>query len=202
MKNRLPGQFKRLFSHAGDWIKGCLLYEVILNILHNKASNITTDRNAAKAKDDSYQAARGLKAAAVANHNTLTETARAFITLTREVLKPRLGKKWSLAWAELGFNNSLAVPETSEDLLPMLESIETYFTAHVGYEVDQAGVTGSAASSLYDQLYAARTTVNACLGDVGTKKAERDAALKTLSARGRGLLRELKQLLSGDDARW
>jgi hypothetical protein len=202
MQNRLPTQFKRLFSHAEDWIKGCTLYEVALNILHNKASNITADRNTAKMKDDSYQAAKGVKAAAAANHNTVTEEARALVTLTREVLKPRLGKRWSLAWAELGFNNSLEVPVTSDDLLPMLESAKTYFAANVAYEVDQAGVTGSAASDKHDELSDARTAINACQADIGMKKAERDTALTALRARGRGLITELKQLMSGDDARW
>ena len=202
MQNKLPGQFKRLFSHAEDWIKGCILFEVILNILHNKASNITADRNAAKTKDDSYQAAKGLKAEAVANHNTLTKNARAFVTLTREVLKPRLGKKWSAAWEAVGFNKKFKVPKTSEDLLPMLESIKTYFAAHTAYEVDQAGVTGDAASDHHDNLSAARTTVNECHGDCGTKRADRDTALKALRARGRGLITELKQLMPGDDARW
>ena len=202
MTNTLPTRIKRLFSKAEDWIKGCLLYEVALNILHNKASNITADRNTAKTKDDSYQAARGLKAAAVANHQTQIENARTLVTICREVLKVHLGKKWSLAWAEVGFTTSLAVPETSDDLLPLLESIKTYFAAHVGYEVDQAGATGSAASDLHDSLSAARTQINACLGDVGLKKAQRDDALNVLRARGRGLIKELRQLMSGDDARW
>jgi hypothetical protein len=37
---------------------------------------------------------------------------------------------------------------------------------------------------------------------VGVKKAARDTAVKTLRKRMRGLITELKQLLSGDDARW
>jgi len=36
---------------------------------------------------------------------------------------------------------------------------------------------------------------------VGTKKAARDEALSTLRKRMRGLITELEQLLSGDDAR-
>src|SRR5688572_4870447 len=126
MKNTLPSRFKRLFSVAGDWIKGCVLYQAILNIAHFNEAAITTARAAAKAKDDAYQAAKGPKAAAVDAHEGKIIEARTLITICRDVLKPRLGKRWSPAWAVTGFITSLAVPKSSADLLPLLESLETY----------------------------------------------------------------------------
>jgi hypothetical protein len=202
MKNTLPTRFKRLFSVAEDWIKGCALYQAIINITHFNEPAILTARTAAKAKDDAYQAARGGKATAIAAHASKGEEARTFVTLCREVLKPRLGKQWSPAWAVVGFTARLAVPKSSADLLPLLESLEMYFSANPTHEVADVGVTAAAADTLHDQLSAARTTGNACDADVAIKKAERDVALKALRNCGRGLLAELKTLLAGDDGRW
>jgi hypothetical protein len=52
MKNKLPSRFKRLFSTAGDWIKGCQLFGGAVNLMHFGAGVINTARNAAKTKQD------------------------------------------------------------------------------------------------------------------------------------------------------
>ncbi|HEY0550956.1 MAG TPA: fibronectin type III domain-containing protein, partial [Verrucomicrobiae bacterium] len=181
---------------------GCVLYQAIINLTHFNEPVITTARIAAKAKDDAYQAAKGPKAAAVAAHASRIIDARTLITVCRDVLKPRLGKRWSPAWAVTGFTTRLQIPSSSADLLPLLESLETYFTANPTHEVADLGATAAAAHTLHEQLSAARTTANACDADVALKKAERDAELKKLRNCGRGLLAELKTLIAGDDGRW
>jgi hypothetical protein len=80
--------------------------------------------------------------------------------------------------------------------------LKDYFHAHLAYKADALSVTGDAAEDRYTNLSNARATVNAGNADVGTKRATRDAAAKTLRTRLRGLITELKQLLPGDDARW
>ncbi len=202
MQNMLPSKIKRLFGVAEDWIKGCVIYEVLINLLHFKATTITTVRNAAKAKDDAYQAAKGGKSAAIAAHVNKTAEARTFVTLCRDVLKPRFGKKWSPAWAVVGFTTSLEVPKDSAELLPLVESVKTYFTANPTHEIADLDVTAAEATAMHDELSTARTTANACDADVALKKAERDVELKKLRNCGRGLLAELKTLLAGDDGRW
>jgi hypothetical protein len=202
MKNTLPTQFKRLFSRAERWIKGCALYQAIINVTHFSEPVITAARTLAKAKDDAYQAAKGPKAAAAIAHSDKIIEARTLITVCRDVLKPRLGKRWSPAWAVTGFTTRLQVPASSEDLRPLLESLETYFAANPTHEVADLGATAAAAGTMYDELSAACTTADACNADVALKKAERDVELKKLRNCGRGLLAELKTLLAGDDARW
>jgi hypothetical protein len=202
MKNTLPSRFKRLFSVAEDWIKGCILYQAAINLMHFNEPVIAIARTIAKTKDDVYQAAKGLKAAASTAHSDKTVEARALVTVCRDVLKPRLGQRWSAAWAGAGFTTSLAVPKSSDDLLPLLESLQTYFAANPTHEVADLGATAEAAGTLHGQLSAARTTANACDADVALKKAERDVALTGLRNCGRGLLAELKTLLPGDDGRW
>jgi len=202
MKNTLPTRFKRLFSVAEDWIKGCALYQAIINVTHFNGPTITAARATAKAKDDAYQAAKGPKALAAAAHSDKIIEARTLITVCRDVLKPRLGKQWSQAWAVTGFTTSIAIPRSSADLLPLLESLAAYFTANPTHEVADLGATAAAADTLRSQLSGARTTTNACDADVALKKAERDTALKALRNCGRGLLAELKTLIAGDDGRW
>lgn len=202
MQNKFPGRFRRLFSVAEDWIKGCTLYGAAINVMHFTAAIITAARNLAKTKDDTYQAAKGSKAVAIAAHREKTEAAFAFATLCREVLKPRLGKVWSATWAEAGFTRGLAIPDSSVDLLPLVESLKTYFTAHPTHEVADLDVTAAFATTLHDDLSAARTATNACDADVALKKYERDNAMKALRTCGRGLLAELKTLMPGDDGRW
>jgi hypothetical protein len=175
---------------------------VVLNILHFKATVITDARNAAKTKEDAYRAAKSAKSAAVLAHANKAADARAFVTLCREVLKPRFGKKWSAAWAVLGFTTSFEVPKTPSELLPLLDSLKNYFTANPPHEIVDLGVTAAAAMTLFDQLTAVRGTANACEGDGAVAKAERDRAVKGLRNCGRGLLAELKTLLAGDDGRW
>ena len=63
-------------------------------------------------------------------------------------------------------------------------------------------MTTDAAETAHDNLSTARSTVNVCRTDVGTKKAARDTALKALRKQARGLVTELKQLLPGNDPRW
>ena len=203
MKNTLPTKLDRLFSKAEDMADGCTAHEVALGILQNKAEPMRGALTAARTADDTYQAAKTGKLNAVQAQSTADRNARAFIMITRDMLKPHLGTSWSQMWAEAGFvGGSLAVPATLAERLELLMSLKTYLTAHGAYQSEQMGVTSVDANSLYSALSTARSTVNACRADLGTKKTARTAAVSPLRKRMRGLITELTQLLPGDDARW
>jgi hypothetical protein len=68
--------------------------------------------------------------------------------------------------------------------------------------VEDLDLMAEEAQARYDAISTARSTVNACTADVAIKKALRDAALKAMRKRLRGLVTELKQLMAGDDGRW
>lgn len=203
MQNTFRGPYKRIFSKAEDAAQGCHVHETPLNIKQNKESDVRADLSTAMTTDDSYQAAKGGKTTAVHTHRTALKDARAFAQITRETLKPHLGNQWSPMWAEAGFTTgTLKIPTRSEDVLPLLLSIKSYLTAHPSYEADQVGVTADAATDKHTALSTARTNINGCKSDCGTKRSQRDGAVKGLRTRLRGLVTELKQLLPGDDARW
>jgi hypothetical protein len=203
MKNTLPQKLDRLFSQAEDMADGCNAHEVALGLQQNKELNMRTDLAAARAADNTYQAAKTGKLNAVQAQTTADRNASAFIMLARDVLKPHLGTTWSQMWAEAGFvGGSLSVPDALAERMALLMSLNMYFTAHNAQEVASAGVTHGAAFDLHTAFSAARSTVNACRADVGVKKASRDTAVKALRTRMRGLITELTQLLPGDDARW
>jgi hypothetical protein len=182
---------------------GCTAYEVAIGLMQNNAANITTDLDNARTLENTFQAARTGKLNAFTAQRTADQNARAFIVKARDVLKTHLGTSWSQMWSEAGFvNGSLAVSDTIAERIALLMSLSAYFAAHPGQQANELSVTAAAAASQHTVLSQARATVNACRTDVGTKKAARDAGVKTLRKRMRGLITELTQLLPGDDARW
>lgn len=203
MENPLPIKLNQLFSKAEDNAVGCHAHEVTLNIKQNKETDILGALAPARSNELTYQDAKALKLAATLARQTADRNGRTYLKKARNVLEMYLGPTWSQMWAAAGFvNGSLEIPSLISERIALLQSLSDYFTAHVGYEADQIGVTGSAASDLHLALHNANATCNACLTDLGTKKAARNTAVKTLRKRMRGLNTELKQLLPGNDPRW
>jgi len=171
--------------------------------MQNTAVNIDADLAAARLAESLFQAARTGKLNAFAAQAAADEDARAFIMKARDVLKVNLGTSYSQLWSEAGFtNNSIALPSSLAQRIALLMTLKAYFLAHLAHESPDLGVTNLAAATAHTALANAHAAVNACRTDVGVKRAARDSAVKTLRKRMRGLITELKQLLSGDDARW
>jgi hypothetical protein len=61
--------------------------------------------------------------------------ARGFLTTARDVFKKLLGSQPSAAWAAPGWSSqSIAVPSTSDLILPLLGSVKNYLTTNPAYE--------------------------------------------------------------------
>jgi hypothetical protein len=198
MQNRLSSSVNSLCSQAEDMAVGCHNLEVTLNLEHNTEAVIRGVLAPACTAENVYQAAKGAKSLAVATQRTADSNAKDYIMVAVGVLKPRLGRRWSPLWAEVGFvNGKLAVPRKVADRLGLLTAIKLYFDAHPGYESDQMGVTASTTEDQHTALQDAHNTVNACRADTGVKKGLRRTAVKNLSKRMRGLILELKDVLPG-----
>jgi hypothetical protein len=203
MQNELPRQLDRLFFRAEDMAAGCLAHEGTIGLMQNRTANLGPEFEAARTAENTFQAARTGKLNAFAAQATAEEDALAFLVKARDVLKVHLGNSYSQMWNEAGFkDNSIALPTALPKRIPLLVNLKAYFIAHPPHESPDLGVTAAAAEAAHSALAAARATVNACRTDAGTKKGLRNAAVKTLRKRMRGLITELKQLLPGDDARW
>ncbi len=203
MQNKQPGPVNRLFSRGEDMVAGASAHGDAIELKQNNAESIGEDLDAARALDNAYKAARTGKKNAFSAQRTANQNALAFIVKARDVLKPHLGAKPSELWVEAGFtSSSIKLPASLAARLALLMTLKAYFTAHPTHQSNDMGVTAAEALGQHAALSGARGTVNACKTDAGTKKSERHKGITKLRKRMRGLVKELAQLLDGDDARW
>ncbi|MBI3880166.1 MAG: fibronectin type III domain-containing protein [Verrucomicrobia bacterium] len=137
------------------------------------------------------------------------DNARAWLMTAKQLLIPTLGKKPSAAWTEAGFSDqTLAVPNGEDKLMPMLRAQKKYLTEHPTLAVpdDRYKYTAARAQALLDALDAAVTDDTTGVKPTIVKK---DGALNTrnlteeaLRRRLHGLHGELEQKLDALDPRW
>ena len=157
----------------------------------------------AQTKERTYQTARNTRKSALATQKAAKADAQAFALQAREVLRPYLGRSWSVAWAQAGYkNNSLALPDSLPLLVEMLGSLETYFTAHAAHQNAALSVTAAAAAQKRMELEAAIAAANNSKTAQRTKRDERDAAEDALVEKLRASRNELEVVLPPDDQRW
>jgi hypothetical protein len=202
MKRNLSRAFGGITSVAAISLDGLHLLGPTLNVTFNTELVVGGDLDAMLKANNEYQAAKTARLTASDALSAADKQASSFIMVGRDLLKPKLGTRYSQAWNEVGFvNNTLSVPESVALRLALVKSMELYFSAHP--EMEQVGtVTHVIAGELYDSLKAAVTAANVARTTMREKKKARDNAAKILSKRMRKLIGELKQVLDDDDDRW
>ena len=201
--NPLPDGIDPLFTLAEDMADGLNAHQAAIGIAQNTETRMRADLAAAQTAQTNYLAARSNKIALTTTQTVADSNAKAFIGTARDVLATSLGGQWSQAWEATGFpNQSLAVPSQMAERQALLAALGAYFTANLTKENAPLNVTAARAGTLFTALSDARSAVNAGLVDIGKKRATREAALRTLRLRMRGLIDELTQLLEPDDPRW
>jgi hypothetical protein len=205
MENKLPDPHKALMALAKRMLAGSTTYGAGIGQTHHTYLDLGPKIVDAEGAQFEYKTA----AAASATGRTVVETAdlngRAFITSVREHFKPRLGKNPNPAWEPLGFpDDSLAVPESQDDRLEMIQSMNTWLLANPTFQVDTAEfkITATLAKATYDALDGSRIALGDLQEIEGRKEGERDSRVKELRAEMRGMLRELKDLMGPLDSRW
>jgi hypothetical protein len=134
---------------------------------------------------------------------SVTASGREFARVTRELLKRTLSKRYSTAWAELGFlRSSLAIPRKSDEMLVMLEQMGDYLTAHPEAQNTDAEVTPARAGGLVTSLREAQRGLDTQKGNVVNLVSACDNAKAQLQKRMRDLVLELRQKLAPLDGRW
>lgn len=202
MKRKKTMAFGDLSSGATTAADGAHIWGPTLVLVHNDETAIRNDNDAAQKKNLAYQAAKGDSVEKNAALEEAVEKAKIFITVTRELLKPKLGSRYSRAWDEAGFfNRTLEVPRSTPKRLAMVNSLKLFLEAHP--ELQVAGTaTPEIGTTVYDDLSGSITAVNSAQVAQRKAKSERDVSVNTLRARLQNLYRELKQFLGPDDARW
>ncbi|MDB6029287.1 MAG: hypothetical protein JWM68_5510, partial [Verrucomicrobiales bacterium] len=169
---------------------------------HMTASVLMALRLGLLVASNSLETGRQLLRDRRATLSSAVETARIFATLTRDILKPFLGSQYSLAWEALGFRGSLAMPETREEMIRVLECIIAFFTANPTMEWTDRDVTAAQAQVLLTALNAANDAVLNQRTAVDDLMTERDEKLEAMRKGLRDLINELDHLLDPMDARW
>ncbi len=113
-----------------------------------------------------------------------------------------MGSQFCAEWVDAGFVTSLEVPTSPAELEGLLSALRAYFLANVGHENAPLNVSAAAALTLFTTLRDARIALNAQRAGRGEKKVTRDAAVRGLRRRLRGLICELDQLIGPLDPRW
>lgn len=202
MKQERVYTIPQLITSSGQAIGGATLHGAAINLFHNTAPIITGERNAFIVARNHYESGRVELADRRSELEEAIEAARAFVTLVRELLKPKLGKRYSQKWDVTGFKGALKVPSRPGELFALLTALQAYLAANLAINNEQLQVNAAKASELGSDLVELVNAVNAQIAEVKRLLEVRNAAMERLRRRMMGLVAELTQLISGLDARW
>ncbi len=206
--NKLPENLNKLISLGEDCADGANQYGIALPLETNTETRIRADVTDLKNKWTAWATFNTVLPETPdpdAQVQVARSNARAFLMLVRGNMEPHLGKKAGSAWVPLGWPaSSLAVPSTSEKLLPHLEKTKVFLTANPAYEINTAKTVMTAARALalwtaLDDAVKARNTRDS--GQAGAF-TQRNTAETKLRNRLRGLIGELEQKMGPLDERW
>ncbi len=153
---------------------GLHTHEGSIGIMHNTEAVLRADVAAARSANQSYQTAKVTKTGATDSQSNTDSDAVKFIMAARDVLKPRLGPRWSTAWNAAGFiNQSLEVPGTLGRRMELLKSLELYFTANPTHEVAALNITAVRATALHTAFSDAVSAANAARGELAANREPR-----------------------------
>ncbi len=202
MKQTIPKPIGHLIILASRAATAAANHSEEIHLAHNTSETITVDAEAAHAASFEY----GLSCDALRNaYKVVAEksgTAKSIATITREILKLKLGNQHSQRWTETGFAKSLAMPRSAEDLYLLLMFLANYLANNPGLQVPDLNVTADFLGALSNDLRNAVNAVNANLERNTTALRLRNQKVTQLRKRMSDLVAELKQLISPDDGRW
>jgi hypothetical protein len=201
--NALPKPLDELIALAEDAADGAHQLETTIGLQQNKEAAIRADLATLVAKKGAHDTAEGASPAKSTALTVARSNARGWLLMARDNFKTFLGTQPSQAWEATGWTaDSIAVPSTSDRILPLLQSVGNYLTANPSREVASMNLTAARAGVLHTALSDAREARNVHDSLLAQTKAERDAAEETLRTRLRGLIDELTQLLDPMSPHW
>ncbi len=203
--NPIPDALPQLFALAQDAADGAANHGVAIGLVHNTATNLGDDLEAARTAEEIYAATKTAKDGFSADLRTVDSNARAFIKAVGAYFTQIISDGWSAAWEATGFpNQSTGIPSLQDERMTLCASLRDYFTANPTKEITNGSLvlTAARASDLYINFTDARIAVNEGNTNSAQKKILRDAAVDALKTRLRNLISELGQLLDDTDPLW
>ena len=201
--NKLPDILEELIALTEDAADGAHQLETTVGLQQNKETAIRADLAAVVTKKSAYDAAVTASPDKTTALTVARSNARGWLTMARDNFKTFLGGQPSQAWESAGWSSSsIAVPSTSDLLLPMLQAVGGFLTANPAREVAAMNLTAARATTLHTALSDARAARNTHDALLTQTKSERDDAEDQLRTRMRGLIDELMQLLDPMSPHW
>ncbi len=202
MINRIHRTVSFLVTQTGKAIAGMALYVAELGLPYTVANGLALKLAELLAADNAHKQAKVLLRTRKTALDAVLVVARAFMTVARDVVKPTFGNKYSQVWDAMGLVGSIAIPESADEMLPVLQSAKGNFTATPALENAPLGVTAVLAGTQYDALLAANNAYIQQKDAVNQAMMARDEKAKALEGALRVLLTELHVTLEPLDARW
>ena len=202
MKQVIVKSLSGLLPAAEAAAAGAAQLGLIIGLKQNDEVAIRTDMGVLSAAVAGYEQAKVVLTEKREAGRSMTATTREFLTLTRDILKPRFGTQYSEGWNVTGFVDSLMVPDALNDVQYRIQQMRAFLAANPETELAALNITAARAESLFNDLNAAMAAINRQQTIVGEQKDARDAAAEKLRIRLRWLINELSQLLGPLDQRW
>ena len=183
-------------------ISGATDHGTTIGLKHNTVPVLTTDKNALSAADAAVDVALAELKARRAVLANASDAAISFIYLTRDLMKPTLGKRYSTAWNPLGFSGSLNVPRSSAKVKFVLQKLIGFLTENADMQSAEKNVTPERAQSLLDSIVTNENSAKAQEVVLRDAVKARQAKLKLVADRISSLVRELTDRIDPMDSRW
>ncbi|MEI7731118.1 MAG: fibronectin type III domain-containing protein [Verrucomicrobiota bacterium] len=188
---------------ATDMANGLHELETALGIKQNTEAVLRAAIDAASTGRSDYAGTKSDKKTQNGAVRRADANMRVFLKAARAVLTQRHGYYWNLSWEETGWpDRSTAIPTLVAKRMHLCTSLDMYFTKNPTHEVAEMGVTAAKAKVLFEALAVAREGRREGSTASGQKKITRNAAMKRLRMRMRGLVSELALVLDPLDPRW
>ncbi|MFA6561610.1 MAG: hypothetical protein WCV00_06845 [Verrucomicrobiia bacterium] len=201
--NKLPDKLDALVTLTEDAADGCHQLEVSVGLQHNKEADLRLDLGTFVTKAAGYDTVLSARVPLQSALTVARSNARGWLLMARDNFKTFLGSTPSNAWEAAGWSaESIAVPSTSDLILPLLQKVQGYLTANPAREVASMNLTAARAGVLHTALSDARAAANTQDDAIRAAKDERDVAEEALRTRMRNLIDELMQLLDPMSPHW
>lgn len=202
MKKRTSRAIRNELAQGADCLAGLNKEGEALGVVANSGTLMTGVFDNALKTNNEYHATMTASLAATVALREQVDLAGKYISVVRDNLKPKLGSRFTQAWAEVGFfTRNLQVPRPAKDRATLLQAIEMFFDSHPELEIPLV-MTKAMTTAMHTALAAAIAASSDAKVLKRQKRDVRDAAMETLHQRIQALRAELKPLLAADDPRW
>jgi len=202
MRNPITKSPNKLLPQIAEAIPGVTLHRVDLGLPEGFPALMETKRAALQLAQNNYLQGRTALKESQAAKRVVLDSAKAFITLARELARPKIGKKFGQEWQAYGFASSLRVPGSFDPLSATLGTMGGHLEVRPELGSEEQNITSEQAGVLLGNLTAAQAAVNAKKSEVGQLHAVRTQKVDEVYYLVREVLNLARLKFSPLDPRW